>query len=412
MEITFPLDIHALERTRYLRLVKGAGTYAIPDNALYKQVHEFFTTHNKKHLGYPFKMLTLLHATGVKMLEGRLTPTRDVALFAAGGLYLSLDQTHPNLAIHNVFDDFTSGFSHQFGVAVAVMAMSEAYGIDWDKMEAIKVTNNKQTLDYDAQIPGTNNRLHLEAKGVTSETGRNQARRSAHCKMVVNPKRVRSTKKVLQTPTAMIGAITEASRGNSQGVLEIIDPDFKISSETSQPQNQLAGRYWHYAGVARFAGLNNVADEFMARATSLIATGRSNPRLRQVSFQQKAEYERQGNSLVGLQWMLCETTDPAGGVWFYHGVERERIRRIMADDNFPECQPFSRRSLLNPSESPEADDVAGQSDELADSARRRTAENLLPDGSFFGIGFGRIDGLLEVDAQQADFDKLGIATLL
>ena len=126
---------------------------------------------------------------------------------------------------------------------------------------------------------------------------------------------------------------------------------------------------------------------------------------------QKAEFERQGSTLVGLQWRLSESVDPTGGVWFYHGVERERIRRILADDGFPECQPFSTRSLLNSSVSLKAVDVIAQPDEDADSLRRQIAENMLPDGSFFGIGFGKIDGLLEVDAQQTDLDKLKLATL-
>ena len=409
MQITFPLDINAMQRPRFLELVKGTKTYAVPHTPLYQQVHDFFEAH--KQGGYPFNMLTLLHVAGVKMLEGRLTPTRNVALFAAGGLFLSLDQAHSDLAIHNVFDDFTSGFSHQFGVALAVMAMSEAYGIDWDKMESIKITNKGQTLDYDAQIPATNNRLHLEAKGVTSEDGRKQARRSAHCKMVDNPKRVRSPKKILPIPTAMVGVITQASRNSNQGILEVIDPDFKISAETSQRENQLARHYWHYAGVARFAGLNNVADEFMDRATNLINTGRSNPNLQQIDFQQKAEFERQGSELVGLQWRLSETADPAGGIWFYHGVEKERIRRIIEDDNFPECPPFSTRFLLNTDVLPKTADAVAQSDEGSDSLRRQIAENMLPDGSSFGIGFGKIDGLLEVDAQQTDLDKLKLATL-
>ncbi len=407
MQITFPLDINAMQRLRLLSLVKGTGTYSVPNSDLYQKVHLFF---DKYKDGYSFDMLTLLHVAGVKMLEGRLTPTRNVALFAAGGLFLSLDQAHSDLAVHNVFDDFTSGFSHQFGVALAVMAMSEAYRIDWDKMEAIKITNKKQTLDYDAQIPGTNNRLHLEAKGVTSEIGRNQARRSAHCKMVINPKEVRSAKRTLPSPTAMIGVITEASRGNSKGVIEIIDPEFKISPETSQEENQRAGRYWHYAGVARFAGLNNVATEFMHRANALVNTGRSNPSLQQIDFNQRAEFEREGSELVGLQWRLSETADPAGGIWFYHGVEKERIRRIVEADDFPECQPFSTRFSLDANI--EKDTVgASQSDPTAEPQLRRTAENLLPDGSFFGIGFGPIDGLIEANARENDLDQLKIATL-
>ena len=148
----------------------------------------------------------------------------------------------------------------------------------------------------------------------------------------------------------------------------------------------------------------------MNRATNLINTGRSNPDLRQIEYQQKAEFERQGNELVGLQWRLSETADPAGGIWFYHGVEKERIRRIVEADDFPECQPFSTRFLLDGNVEKEIVD-AEQSNPTAEPQLRRTAENLLPDGSFFGIGFGRIEGLIEADARENNLDQLKIAIL-
>lgn len=414
MQITFTLDTQELQRLRHLRLVQGKDDYQIPTvDPLYQHARKFIEDHKKK--GYGFILLQLLHAAGVKMLgEPRSTP-QDRSLFAVGGLYLILDITHTDLAIRKTFGDFTSGFSHQFGVALAVMSMSEAFGIHWNQLTPIPVSSTP-TLDYEAQIPGTTDWLHLEAKGITSRNSRNAARVSAYCKKLDHPsaqaKSVNSPRRSLPNPTAMIGILIEASQDHHRkGVLEIIDPDYKVEAQKRQPQNQRAGRYWHYAGVARFAGLNNVADEFVYRARNLAATGRSNARLRQLDFDAKAEFERQGNSLVGLQWMLSDTTDPAGGIWFYHGVEKERIRRIMADDEFLICQPFSTRSSLNQSVSPKAVDIASESDEANDLQRRQTAENLLPDGSFFGIGYGRIEGLLEVDSQRIDLDELKIATL-
>lgn len=413
MEITFPLDIQALRRSRRLRLLPGTGRYKIPQaDPVYQKAREFVDQYQND--GYEFVLLQLLHATGVKMLGLPSATPRNTTLFAAGGLYLALDQTHSDLAIHNTFDDFTSGFSHQFGVALAIMSMSEAFGIDWDNLTAIPVSSS-QTLDYEAQIPETQNWLHLEAKGVTSEAGRASARRDAYCKKLVHPsprqKSVNSPRRTHAQTTAMIGIIIEASRNNGKGVLEIIDPAFKIDAEVRRPENQKAGCYWHYSGVARFAGLNNVAEEFMNRANNLISGSPSRVKLRQISFQQKAEFERQGRELVGLQWRLSETADPAGGIWFYHGVEKERIRRIIEDDDFPECQPFSTRSLLNPSMDKEAVDTTAESGESTNVQRRQTAENLFPDGSFFGVGYGQIDGLLEVESQQTNLDKLGIASL-
>ena len=413
MQITFTLDTQELQRLRHLRLVQGTDIYKIPaDNPLYQQARDFIEKYKKD--GYEFTLLQLLHAAGVKMLgEPRRTP-KDRSLLAVGGLYLTLDVTHTDLAIRKTFGDFTSGFSHQFGVALAVMSMSEAYGIDWDKLIPIPVSSIP-TLDYEAQIPGTADWLHLEAKGVTSSNSRSAARVSAYCKKLDHPnaqtKSVNSPRKLPPHPTAMIGIIIEASRNHRKGVLEIIDPDYKIDAQRRQPENQKAGRYWHYAGVARFAGLNNVADEFVHRARSLVATGRSSARLRQVDFGTEAEFERQGNSLVGLQWMLGDGTDSSGSVWFYHGVEKERIRRIMADDDFPDCKPFSVRSLLNQSVAKDADDTAADSGEFSIRQRRQTAESLFPDGSFFGVGYGRIDGLLEVESQETDLDKLEIARL-
>ena len=72
---------------------------------------------------------------------------------------------------------------------------------------------------------------------------------------------------------------------------------------------------------------------------------------------------------------------------------------------------FQHTVLLNTDVLPKTADAVAQSDEGSDSLRRQIAENMLPDGSFFGIGFGKIDGLLEVDAQQTDLDKLKLATL-
>jgi len=158
--------------------------------------------------------------------------------------------------------------------------------------------------------------------------------------------------------------------------------------------------------------MNNVATEFMHRADALVNTGRSNPTLQQIDFDQRAEFERQDNELVGLQWRFSETADPTGGIWFYHGVEKERIRRIIEDDDFPDCQPFSTRFLLDTSTTPKAIEESFQAGDAADPRRLQTAENLLPDGSFFGIGFGPIDGLIEANSRESNLDQLKTAILV
>ena len=335
-------------------------------------------------------MSDMLHAAGVKVLLWRSTTPRQQTLFATGGLYLALDQSHPDLAIRSTFGDFTAGFSHQFGVALAVMCISEVYGIPWDELTPIPV-NGKKTLDYEAEIPGSAGRLQLEAKGASSKNSWSTARSNAYRKKLVNPDNLTSPKRIPPEPTAMIGVITVAVRSPSErGVIEIIDPDLESDPAAYQRDNQIAGRYLHYAAVARFAGLYQVAAEFAQRAEALIR-GQYHFGARSVHFREDAVCSLFDRQIVGVQWRLSDTATSGDDVWFFHGVDAERIAMIVEGHEFPPTEPYHRHrfSVVN----------------------EHSVEGLLPDGSYFGIGIGPRDGLLQIDQRETDLDKLGIASI-
>jgi len=198
-------------------------------------------------------------------------------LFAAGGLYLALDSSHANLAFQNTFGDFTSGFSHQYGVALATMTMSGAFNVPWDRMVPIPVKGRKE-LDYEVPI-GANAWLRLEAKGVVtsrSNANRNAAKANAFKKKLDpdSPAGAPSVRRTFQDPTAMIAVVTEAGRSPSENgsltvMLTVIDPPLATSDERRKPNNQEAAYWSHYARIASAAGLFRLAAFFDWRRFSL-----------------------------------------------------------------------------------------------------------------------------------------------
>jgi len=384
MQISFVLDAHALGRRRCLDVRLGRKRYSIPPYPEYQPALNFQNRH--RAAGYPFTMLDLLHCAAVKMLVLPRATSRNVTLFATGGLYLALDQTHEDLAIHTTFGDFTAGFSHQFGVALAIMSMSEAYSIPWDQLTPIPV-RGKRALDYEAQIPNGLGWLRLEAKGVTSSASMSSARNTAYRKKLTDPKTITSAKQTFSEPTAMLGVITRAARSaHEKGLVEIIDPDFEIDPRSRHRDNQIAGRYLHYAGVARFAGLGAIADEFSIRAKALVDRQSYGLRRKQeLRFRDDSVFWGADRRLLGLQWRLGQSRDWEADVWFYHGVDLERIRTLVEENDFHPTRPFYRSI---------------ESAEEASFARKDFIENLLPDGSYFGLGLGPRDGPVRVNEQD------------
>jgi len=395
MQISFALDAHALGRRRCLDLRLGRKRYSIPSSPEYQPALDFWNHH--RLLGYPFTMLDLLHAAAIKMLVLPKATPHSITLFATGGLYLALDQTHEDLAIHNTFGDFTAGFSHQFGVALAIMTMSEAYSIPWDQLTPIPV-RRKRTLDYEAPIPDGSGWLRLEAKGVTTSASRSSARNAAYRKKLIDPKTLNSSKKVFSEPTAMLGVITQAARiAHERGLVEIIDPEFDLDPRSRHRDNQVAGRYLHYAGVARFAGLNAVADEFTIRARALVdRQSYGLGRRQKLEFRDDSVFVGSDRRMLGLQWRLGQSRDSETDVWFYHGVDLERIRTIVEENEFRSTRPF-----YHPHEFVERETLG----------RGRYVENLLPDGSYFGLGLGPRDGPFQVNEQDIFGAWPGIANI-
>lgn len=386
MEVSFKFDLPALVRDRYLRLVRGTGRYSIPPDPVYKPVRGFLDSYSPT--GYRFNMLSLLHAAAVKMLGLPSATKYNTTLFAAGGLSLALDPSHPDLAVRPHFGDFTSGFSHQFGVALSIMSMSEAFSIPWDQLTPIPVyILKRRVLDYHAPIPNERGWLMLEAKGATSDSSRDNARSRAYRKKLIDPKRITSAKLMFDTPTAMIGVIAQAARSHQeQGILEIIDPSYEIVVAARQRDNQIAGRHLHYGGVARFAGLHNVAGELIRRADALVRGQMYDIRYtRQISFEDDACFSRFRHELVGMQWRLGESDDPNQDVWLYHGVDTERIKTIVTTDEFPPARPYYSHEGLD----------------KASTERDRFVESLFPDGSFLGIGLGPREDMKRIDRQKA-----------
>lgn len=380
LEITFSMDFDELMRLRHLQLVTGKKRYVIPQDSVYQPLHQFIAQY--KTTGYPFHLVDMLHAAAVKMLGLSCFHSHNETLFAAGGLYLALNRSHPDLGIESLFGDFTAGFSHQIGVAMSVMAMSQAFGIPWDELNPIPV-HRKRTLDYEAPIPNMNAWLRLEAKGVTSNNSRRNAERSAYSKKLTNPSKITSSKSTFAETTAMVGVITQAARHiNERSVLEIIDPVYEIDPRSRQLNNQRAGQYLHYAGVAQFAGLPNIAALFVQRAKALIQGQVYSTNFRRPNINCDITLlERFGRRLIGVQWLVGDSSE--NGIWFYHAVDFDRIIYIVKTGEFMSTRPY-----YAPSDKKQFTDFRG-------------VESLLPDGSYFGVGSVPLAGLLLFDRNKA-----------
>ncbi len=330
VNITFPVDLTALRRVRRLRLIVGGNMsrYDIPLDPMYDPVRIFQQTFQSP--GYRFRLVTLLHVTALKMLLMPKATRRRQSLFATGGLYLALDDQNLDLRIRQSFGDFTSSFSHQIGVGLACIAMSEMFNVEWDQLTLIPVGHNK-VLDYQAPISGT--MLQIEAKGTTSAKGRENLAREAYKKKLTNSKDLNSPVKTFIPPIAMLAVIVEATlAGTGQGIIQVIDPEPKLSS-ISIDDSMATGRYRHYAGVARLAGLNLAAEELDRRAVQRVRRQRVTSRLKSIVIPSEATYVRGSQTFGGVQWRLGE--EAASETWFYQAADIGRLNGILGNDIFP-----------------------------------------------------------------------------
>jgi hypothetical protein len=246
-------------------------------------------------------------------------------------------------------------------------------------------------LDYQVELPNNQGWLQLEAKGVTSETSLSSAKQSTYRKKIINPSIPRSRKKQFATPTAMVGVITQAARKpGERGVVEVIDPEYDPDPRTRLPNNQLAGRFLHYAGITRFAGLTNVADELTQRAEALVKGQNQLAYNRKFYFNERGLTEIQGHQFIGVQWRINNTIADESNLWFYHAIELKRLKHLLVGNEFLPTRP------IHPNEANE---------------RARIVESFLPDGSYFGIGLDQHDGLAIVDSQETDLNRLQLIEL-
>ena len=95
--------------------------------------------------------------------------------------------------------------------------------------------------------------------------------------------------------------------------------------------------------------------------------------------------------LVGVQWRLSDSPDSEDDVWFYHGVDTERISRLVEGHEFPTTEAYDRHEPR--------------------VTQEHAVGGLLPDGSYFGMGIGPRAGLLVIDQQETDLEELDIASL-
>jgi len=386
--ITFNFDTQSLIKARPLQLKLGQGKFQFPNTGLYTPIRKFKQAYCASYNGfYQFKMFNLLHVAAVKMLTGKLSRGDfQTALFASGGLYLALNQLHSSLAIEKTFGDFTSGFSHQFGVALACMVLSEAYRVPWDKMSPIPV-KGKKSLDYEIGLPDEC-WLKLEAKGVSG--GSLSSARSSIFK-----KKQTTLASSQNNNTAMVGVIVQASRDlRKNGVIELIDPFFAPNLEARQPENQLAGRYLHYTAIARLAGLENVADEFKDRVERLISSHMRNPRTpRRYETDNIASIN--GRTVVGVQWRLGNGFNSGQQsylnqeeVWFYQGMDLSILDQVLQNE-LPDTASFHY---------PQDGDRDARN-RLSDSSED-AIHSFLPDGSYFGMGASRVAGLVPISRYE------------
>jgi hypothetical protein len=389
MRVAYLFDDQELVRERYLKLVENTNPdYRIKPDPIYQPVRDLFVQY--KNSGYPFILQDLLLATAVKMFAQPLG-TKQLqrrGLFATAGLYLALDIKHADLAIRRHFGDFTAGFSHQFGVGLAVLSMSRAFTIPYDQMNPLPV-QGRPVMDYKAVIP-TGGTLLLEAKGVTGLDGISSARRSIY------KKKETARQDWPGSQTAMIGVIVQAALENqpssstkrkraNEGAIEIIDPEFEHGKQALSETDIRVGIYRHYAGIATFAGLYDIAKELFERASATAMNKSRAPRLQKISFFEREAIQRGGKFVVGIQWRPGDETDHED-VWFYQAVDRDILRNLIVNDSVPHTGPYTGDSLLE--------------------RHRGYAETLFPDGSYFGIGTTPLPGLRILHPRDLSFKDL------
>lgn len=397
MRVSYTFNDADLLRTRYLRVIRNDDPqFAIKPDPIYEPIRQYFTTYQQS--GYPFCLGDLLNATAIKMFERTIQlqqlRRQNFRLFATAGLYLALDIRHPDLAIREQFGDFTAGFSHQFGVGLSALAMSEVFRIPWDQMNRIPVSGGR-VLDYEAKIP-TGGELQLEAKGVSRPEGLSNARKSIGDKK--QDQRHSSSTGIAGRSApqiAMVGVIIQSARSGQraakprsrgQGLIEIIDPDFGDRNVVSSEERIHAGMYRHYAGAAMFAGLYDVAEELLERANALIKGKPRNPRGQHIRFNDRGLLQVGQRNLVGIQWRPSDQAELADDVWFYQAIDRDVIRELIVDDLFPHTLSYSNDQLV--------------------PGNKEFVESLLPDGSYFGIGTARRQGLRTLNLRDMSAKSL------
>ncbi len=230
------------------------------------------------------------------------------------------------------------------------------FDLPLDDLNPIEVGKQK-TLDYAALLLNAPVILQVEAKGVTSDDSRSSARQS-----IVQKKRASGNTVILrggQTLTNQqaikIGIIVQAScrkrngaasrtrRTSAQpgrGLIEIIDPEPDEQARTVSKEAILAGKYWHFTGVALFAGLHDVAVEFAQRAIALTQGQKRIFSLRHFDVPPQEIFHLRGRDFVGVQWQPSARPQSNQDVWFYQAVDITILQQLLAEERFPQTHSY------------------------------------------------------------------------
>jgi hypothetical protein len=263
MQITYSFNGYELRRPRCIRInqLPRSSRYAIPQDPLYAPVQAFFQKYGPTG-GFPFRLLPLLQATAIKKLAlpTNIRRFRERSLLITGGLYLALNLRHPDLEIREQLGDFAAGFSHEFGVGCTVLLASPLFDVPPDALNPIRVVPRKKALDFAALRPDGQGLLLMEAKGVTSDQSRSTARQSIYGKKQDSGNTVvlGNGRTLTSTQVTKIGVIVQAACKKSntalapatRGLIEIIDPELNQDTIQLTDTDIIAGKYWHFAGVA------------------------------------------------------------------------------------------------------------------------------------------------------------------
>jgi hypothetical protein len=386
MQITYTFNGYELRRQRCIQIsqLPRSSRYAIPQDSLYDPVRTFFQKYGPTG-GFSFRLLALLQATAIKKLALPTTNIRrfrERSLLITGGLYLALNLRHPDLEIREQLGDFAAGFSHEFGVGCTALLASPLFNVPPDALNPIRVDPRKKALDFAALRPDGRGLLLMEAKGVTSKQSRSTARQSIYGKKQDsgNTAVLVDGRTLTSTQVTKIGVIVQAAckRSNpalppsTRGLIEIIDPELDQDPIKVTDTDIIAGKYWHFAGIALLAGLNNVAEEFAQRAIALTAGRQRAIQLQHYDLKPDREFRVEGHSLVGVQWQPSDVPQGSQDVWFYQAADWEYLSKILANEDFPHTVPYSPDSF---------------------SDRDDLVENMFSDGSYFGVGLHSQTGL-------------------